>query len=201
MARYGSLPRPLCIGAVFARIWPRAHAEQTYHQYEVVGRAKPDEKNKHPTVYRMKIFAPNTVVARSRFWYFLSAQKKLKRQNGEILEVHEIHERKPLVVKNFGVWLRYDSRSGTHNMYKEVRDTTLNNAIEKLYNEMSSRHRARRSAIQIIRTTTLEASQCKRVNVLQFHNSKIKFRLLHRVPRPTKAVRSTFKASAPSSFF
>jgi ribosomal protein L20A (L18A) len=27
---------------------------------------------------------------------------------------------------------RYDSRSGTHNMYKEVRDTTLNNAIEKI---------------------------------------------------------------------
>ncbi len=80
----------------------------------------------------MKIFAPNTVVARSRFWYFLSLLKKIKRQNGEILEVHQIHDTNPNIVKNYGIFLRYDSRSGTHNMYKEYRDVTLTNAVEKL---------------------------------------------------------------------
>jgi len=36
-------------------------------------------------------------------------------------------------VKNFGVWVRYQSRTGYHNMYKEYRDTTLNGAVEQLY--------------------------------------------------------------------
>ncbi len=44
----------------------------------------------------------------------------------------QIFEENPNVVKNYGIWLRYDSRSGTHNMYKEFRDITLNNAIDKL---------------------------------------------------------------------
>ena len=36
-------------------------------------------------------------------------------------------------MKNFGVWVRYQSRTGYHNMYKEYRDTTLNGAVEQLY--------------------------------------------------------------------
>lgn len=31
----------------------------------------------------------------------------------EILHVHDV-----LQVKNYGIWLRYDSRTNTHNMYK-----------------------------------------------------------------------------------
>ena len=45
----------------------------------------------------------------------------------------QIYEKKPTTVKNFGVWVRYQSRTGYHNMYKEYRDTTLNGAIESLY--------------------------------------------------------------------
>jgi hypothetical protein len=45
----------------------------------------------------------------------------------------QIFERKPTTVKNFGIWLRYQSRTGYHNMYKEYRDTTLNGAVEQLY--------------------------------------------------------------------
>lgn len=41
----------------------------------------------------------------------------------------QIYEKKPLVIKNFGVWLRYDSRSGTHNMYREYRDMTVAAAV------------------------------------------------------------------------
>ena len=53
----------------------------------------------------------------------------------------QIFEKKPTTVKNFGVWVRYQSRTGYHNMYKEYRDTTLNGAVEQLYQEMASRHR------------------------------------------------------------
>lgn len=49
----------------------------------------------------------------------------------------QIFEKKPTTVKNFGVWVRYQSRTGYHNMYKEYRDVTLNGAIEQLYQVIS----------------------------------------------------------------
>ena len=58
----------------------------------------------------MKVFAPDAIVAKSRFWYFLRQLRKFKKTTGEIVSVEEIKERKPLQVKNFGIWLRYDSR-------------------------------------------------------------------------------------------
>jgi len=45
----------------------------------------------------------------------------------------QIHEKRPTTVKNFGIWVRYQSRTGYHNMYKEYRDTTLNGAVSQLY--------------------------------------------------------------------
>ena len=62
----------------------------------------------------MRIFAPDMIVAKSRFWYFLRQLRKFKKTTGEIVSVEEIKERKPMQIKNFGIWLRYDSRSGTH---------------------------------------------------------------------------------------
>jgi hypothetical protein len=34
------------------------------------------------------------------------------------LPMAQIFERKPTTVKNFGIWVRYQSRTGYHNMYK-----------------------------------------------------------------------------------
>lgn len=44
----------------------------------------------------------------------------------------QIRERNDRTVKNFGITIRYNSRSGTHNMYKEFRDTTLCGAVEQM---------------------------------------------------------------------
>ena len=85
----------------------------------------------------MRIFAPDAIVAKSRFWYFLRQLRKFKKTTGEIVSVEEIKERKPLEVKNFGIWLRYDSRSGTHNMYREYRDLTVSAAITQCYRSVS----------------------------------------------------------------
>lgn len=52
-------------------------------------------------------------------------------------------------VKNFGLWLRYDSRSGTHNMYKEVREMSRTDAVEAMYQDMAARHRARFRSIHV----------------------------------------------------
>jgi len=52
-------------------------------------------------------------------------------------------------VKNFGIWLRYDSRSGTHNMYKELRELSRADAVKSLYQDMAARHRARFRSIHV----------------------------------------------------
>lgn len=61
----------------------------------------------------------------------------------------QIHEKRPQKVKNFGIWIRYDSRSGTHNMYKEYREMSRTDAVEALYQDMAARHRARFRSIHV----------------------------------------------------
>ena len=48
---------------------------------------------------------------------------------------------------------------------------------------MASRHRVRAPCLQIIKTATVPAALTKRVNVKQFHDSKIKFPLTRRIAR------------------
>jgi large subunit ribosomal protein L18Ae len=38
----------------------------------------------------MRIFAPNDVVAKSRFWYFLAKLKKVKKANGEVVSLNVV---------------------------------------------------------------------------------------------------------------
>ena len=40
-------------------------------EFQVVGRHLPTEHDPSPKLFRMRIFAVNEVVAKSRFWYFL----------------------------------------------------------------------------------------------------------------------------------
>lgn len=129
----------------------------------------------------MRIFAPNEVVAKSRFWYFLRQLKKVKKASGEIVAIHTIHEKKPLKVKNFGIWLRYDSRSGTHNMYKEFRELSRAAAVETLYQDMAARHRARFRSVQILRVAEIEKKEdVKRPYIRQLLEPGLKFPLPHR---------------------
>jgi large subunit ribosomal protein L18Ae len=145
---------------------------------------------------------------------------KLKKSTGEVLAVNEVRERNINIVKNYGVLIRYNSRSGTHNMYKEYRDVSLCGAVEQMYAELAGRHRARFGSIHIVDTRIVPAGvratnrynpeihgddvpvAVKRPNVKQFLSSKVKFPLAHRIQRaPSKALRSTFNASRPTTFF
>lgn len=145
---------------------------------------------------------------------------KLKKATGEILAVNEIRESNKNIVKNYGVTIRYNSRSGTHNMYKEYRDVSLVGAVEQMYAELAGRHRARFSSIHIVDTKVVPAGiraskrynpeihgddvpvAVKRPNVKQFIGRKIRFPLPHRIQRAsTKSLRSTFTANRPTTFF
>ena len=67
--------------------------------------------------------------------------------------------------------------------------------------DMSSRHRADYSRVQIVDAQELRAKDCKRDNIKEFHNKKIAFPLLARRPRPShKRFKTTYKANLPSSF-
>ena len=146
----------------------------------------------------MKVWAPDQVIARSKFWYFLKRLKRVKKANGQIIAVNEIFEKDPTTVKNYGVWVRVLSRTGYYNMFKEYRDVTMNGAIDQLYQDLAARHRLRSSCIQIIKTSVLTDEQCKRPNVLQFHG-KLAFPLPMKTKRASeKKYRSVFKAVRPN---
>ncbi|OQR76735.1 60S ribosomal protein L18a-like [Tropilaelaps mercedesae] len=143
--------------------------------YELVGRAHPTEREPHPKLYKMYIFAPDYVTAKSRFWYFIRKLKKVKKTTGEVISIKRIPERNPGKVKNYGIWLRYNSRSGIHNMYREYRDVSTEGAVTQCYRDMGARHRAQASSIQIIRVESVQASKTRRAHIKQFHDQKIKF--------------------------
>ena len=136
--------------------------QKTIRQFYIVGRKLPSDSNPEPTLYRIRIFARDEVLARSKFWYHMKRQHKVRRIQGEIISTSEIHEKKSGNMKNFGIFLRYDTRTCTINMYKEYRDVTLCGAVSQLYMEMSGRHSARSETIQIIRSSVLEAKDLKR---------------------------------------
>lgn len=168
------------------------------NEYQVIGRRLPSEKEPEPKLYRMRIFAPNTVVAKSRFWYFLTSLRRIKKANGEIVSINQIHEKRPTKVKNFGVWVRYDSRSGTHNMYKEYRELSRVGAVDALYQDMAARHRARFRSIHILKVVELEKNEdVRRQYIKQLLVPGLKFPLPHRVQK-SKAV---FSAHRPTTFY
>ena len=165
----------------------------------------------------MRLFCQNKIVAKSRFWYFLSKLQKAKRAYGEIVSVSlvclefvsellckglilvQIREKQAKNVKTFGVWLRYDSRTGTHNMYKEYRELSRADAVSACYAEMASRHKARFYNVQIIRVVVLDDEKVRRPQVRQFLNKKLRFPLPHRVPR-FSTMSSLYCCRRPSTF-
>ena len=104
--------------------------------YLIIGRLKQNEKTEKfkniNKVFKMRIFAKNPVLAKSKFWYFLRKMNKVKKSNGEILACSEIHERNPTRVKTFGIVIAYRSKYGHHTLYKEFRSTSLNGAVSQL---------------------------------------------------------------------
>ena len=59
-------------------------------EYEVIGRKLPTEKEKTTSLYKMRIFAPDAIVAKSRFWYFLRQLRKFKKSTGEVVSLKQV---------------------------------------------------------------------------------------------------------------
>lgn len=168
-------------------------------QFVIVGRKLPSERDPNPKLYKMEIFASNPVVAKSRFWYFTSMLRRVKKTHGEIISCEEVHERRIGSIKNYGVWLRYASRNAQHNMYREYRDVSRAGAVTQAYRDMGARHRAQADRVQIIKVAVIKVSECRRPAVKQFHDSKIKFPLPQRVQK--RRLLTPFTTVRPKTHF
>jgi len=168
------------------------------NQYWVVGRESPSESNPEPTCYRIRVFAKNTVIARSKFWYQMKRQNKVRRTQGEIVSVSQIFERKTQAIRNYGIVLKYESRQGVINMYKEYRASTLCHAVSQLYQDMAGRHSARPETIHIIKTVVVPDADLRRAATIGFAWKSTVFpKFTSQKRAPTPAHHSTFTASRP----
>ena len=54
-------------------------------EFLVTGRKLPSATEPHTPIYRVRLFAPDPICAKSRFWYFVSYYKKVNKTAGEII--------------------------------------------------------------------------------------------------------------------
>eukprot|EP00345_Euplotes_harpa_P001538 CAMPEP_0168323612 /NCGR_PEP_ID=MMETSP0213-20121227/3582_1 /TAXON_ID=151035 /ORGANISM="Euplotes harpa, Strain FSP1.4" /LENGTH=187 /DNA_ID=CAMNT_0008325711 /DNA_START=31 /DNA_END=594 /DNA_ORIENTATION=+ len=169
-------------------------------QFLITGRKLPTKNEPNPGIYKMRVFAKNEILAKSKFWYFLKRQKKVKKANGEILAVSEIFEKNVSNVKNYGLVVRYRSRTGIHNMYKEYRDVSVCGAVSQMYMEMSGRHRAVHDTIHIVKAATVETPKLRRQATIVNAAANTKFPKISSTYRASsKGLRSTFVAGRPNT--
>merc|ERR1712036_125865 len=112
-----------------------------------------------------------------------------------------VAEAHPGSAKNFGVWIRHDSRSTSENMYREYRDTCLAGAVTQMYREMAARHRARPGSIQVLKCRTVKAGDCRRPQVQAMHDASIKFPLPRRVASKKAQSARRFASARPTTVF
>jgi large subunit ribosomal protein L18Ae len=72
-------------------------------EFEVIGRKLPAGREKVTPLYKMRIFAPDAIVAKSRFWYFLRQLKKFKKTTGEIVSIKQVSAKHGVVYDIVGV--------------------------------------------------------------------------------------------------
>ena len=78
----------------------------------------------------VRVYAPNTAVARSKFWKTSRVLKRVKATRGEILKIQEVFDSSRVSAKNYAVFLKYRSHTGVHNCVKEYRAVSVRDAID-----------------------------------------------------------------------
>merc|ERR1711970_1541285 len=170
-------------------------------EYRIIGRKLPSAMEPNPKLFRQQIFAPDEVAAKSRFWKFLSYYQKINKKVGEVVECKQVHESHPGCAKNYGIWIRYDSRSTSENMYREYRDVSLPLAVTQMYREMAGRHRARPGSIQVLRTKQVKSNECRRPQNKRMHNPNIQFPLPRRIMSKKAQTTRRFAAKRPNTIY
>lgn len=162
--------------------------------YQVIGRATPTEAEQNPTVYKFEVFAPNFVVAKSKFWVLMRDKHKVKAVKGDILSCRVVKDKK-IAARNYSIDLAYYSQKcGYTQMTKEFRDVSRSGAVSQAYNDLASKHRARYANIDVLSVKSINGADCRRPFVAQFNEPTLTFPLLHRRVQPNRKHRAIFKA-------
>ena len=172
---------------------------QYLREFEITGRGLPTATARDPEITQMRIFAPNYVVAKSRFFYHMKLMKGVKSTSGEILSLKEIRGSTPGKIKNFEVFLKiYNRRVGFINMRKEFRATSRSKAVSQAYVDVASRNRGKFFDISVIGVKAVNGSQVRSENMRQFVADGVKFPLMHKVPSIPKSVK--FSNTRPRTY-
>ncbi|MES1920561.1 60S ribosomal protein L20B, partial [Bonamia ostreae] len=179
----------------------RMALDKKMKQYEIIARRRPSEKVTKPKSTKMQIFAENEVRALSRFFFFLQKYNHIKRSSSEVLSIKIIKEENPFVAKNYGICIRVQTRTNIVNMYKEYRALSRSEAVERMYDDIAARHRARKSCIEIIKVDVLPNEKCLKPETTTFHGDKVEFPQRYRLKRNAfKSKRKLYSYSKPNYF-
>lgn len=119
-------------------------------EYIVYASEKPSEKNVSPQVYTCNVFAKNEVMAKSKTFNLLKKKYKIKSSGGVILKIDEVPQYTDVKARTFTVYAVYKVKTAVNHVNKEIRAITRAKAVEKLYQELWSRHSATPDCITVI---------------------------------------------------
>ena len=171
----------------------------------------------------MRVFARNSVLAKSKFWYHMKRQHKVRKIQGEIVNVSEV---RPLLIANANRFTNntLEFSRTTESFLDTCQELTpltctrssetppwlepshkcvrfregVNRGIDM---EMSGRHRAPHESIQIVKTSIVPAKDARREHARVYSRPSVKFPKVKSIKRaPVKSVQTTFKASRPIVF-
>lgn len=144
-------------------------------EFKIQGSKKPTEQDPNPQLFVANIFAPNSVVAESKFWRILNKQYKIKQSNGMIARNELIEQENDFVVKNYGIRFTYRTRTGLLNGYKEIRHINRTLAVESLFSEFGSKHKLNQDEFNIVEVKQIDDDQVTKAKILGFVGKDVKF--------------------------
>jgi len=154
----------------------------TTKEFRITGCKKPSEKEPSPQLFTSTVFAPNSVVAQSKFFRMLTTQFKIKARHGVVVRIEEVEQDSDFVIKNYGITFTYRTRTGLCNGYKEVRHISRASAIHDLYTEFGSKHKLKQHEFYVVDIKQLADEEVTKSKILSYVGKDVKFPVFCKQP-------------------
>lgn len=141
-------------------------------EYQIVGKSSDPAET---SLYKITIFANNEVVAKSRFFKYMSKINKIKKNSAEIVSIVQKNEKNLLKARSYGIWIQMKIKRSLKNLYKEYRETSRVNAVKKCFNSLYSLYKVKYFDIDIVSIVELKDDEIKKEEVKQFTKASIRF--------------------------
>lgn len=151
------------------------YGRTSIREFRIHGCKKPSESEPQPQIFVSTIFAPNAVVAQSRFFKLMSKQYKIKATGGVVAKIEEVGQDSDFAMKNYGIRFTYRTRTGLHNGYKETRHINRVLAVASFHNEFGSKHKLGSHEIYIIEVKQLADDEVTKSRVLPYVGKDVRF--------------------------